>query len=182
MGGERQGPRRAERHQQRHDDLRLADGEAPERRQREHAENDPCSPVRAQAHDRQCEADDEERLPDPGSNFERQERQRPEDDRQQRRIAIELVVVGRRRLVVQRQSSVEPCAGVVIGVDIGERVRRQVKDERLDAERQPEDGRAGEDATDVRGVERGQPAGGCHGDHPSGQIRRLREPIRDAVV
>ena len=160
MRGQRDGPRCPEGHEEGHDDLRLADRETPQDRQGEHPEDDPRPAVQAEPDDREREADHEERLPDGGRDLERQQRERPEDDREQRRVAVELVVVRRRRLVVERQPRVEARAGVVVGVDVGERIRRQVKDERLDAQRQPEDGRAGEDAADVRGVERGKPAGG----------------------
>ncbi len=176
MRGEGDGPWRPEGHEQRDDDLRLADRETPQDRQGEHPEDDQCSAVQTQPDDREGEADHEERLPDGGRDLERQQRERAEHDRQQRRIAIELVVVGRRRLVVQRQARVEARTRVVVGVDVGEGVRRQVEDERLDAQRQPEDGRAGEDAADVRSVERGKPAGRGHGDHPSDRTGGSRPP------
>ena len=70
--------------------------------------------------------------------LERQHRQRPEGDREERRVAVEVGLVGARRLVVERLAGVEPGAGVVVGVDVGERIGRQVEDDGLDSEQQPD--------------------------------------------
>ena len=96
---------------------------------------------------------------------ERQQRERPEEDREQRRVAVEVVDRSVRRLVVERQAGVEPGARVVVGVDVGERIGRQVEDQHLDPEQQPE---AGED--------HGQHARGRVGARSGQGVGRRRRP------
>ena len=107
---------------------------------------------------------DDDRLPDDRGHVVRQQRQRPEGDGQERRVAIEGRVVDPGRLDVERQAGVEPGTRVVVRPDVGERVRRQMQDRRLDAEDDPEHrGQAQDDPDGRAGVDRHVRRGGVHG-------------------
>ncbi len=82
-------------------------------------------------------------LPDRRGGGEREERQRPKQDREQRRVEVRGVLVDVLARRVERLARVQPRGGVVVRADIGQRVRGQVAQEDRDpAERS--DGREGE--------------------------------------
>ncbi len=133
-------PRRPERHEERHRDLGLANREAPEDRHRQHPEQQPTPEAGPQTDEQEDQRDDDDRLPDQCCGLEREQGERPEGDGEQRRIAIELRVVRRGRLVVQRRARVEARPGVVVGVDVGERVVAEMEQECVDPDQDAEDG------------------------------------------
>ena len=61
------------------------------------------------------------------------------------RVPVERRVICACRLAIQGQVGVEAGAGIVVGVHIGKRIAGQVANERGDADRQANDGGAGED-------------------------------------
>ncbi len=80
----------------------------------------------------------------PAASRERQQGQRPEEDREQRRIEVGRVVVDVLTGRVERQAVVQPCGGVVVGPGVGQRIRREMVEEEGDPT-QSSDDREGED-------------------------------------
>ena len=101
------GPRRPERQEGRDQRLGLADGQRPEQRHREHAGASSDDPARPQPDEREDRRDDQDRLPDEGGGLERQQGERSEQDREERRVAVERGVVRGGGLLVERQARVE---------------------------------------------------------------------------
>ena len=91
--------------------------------------------------------------------------ERPEGDREQRRVAIERGFVGPDGLVVERQAGVEPRAGVVVRTDVRERVHRQVEDRVVDPDERPDD--RGTDQGRADPAARGVAEGPGHAGHPT---------------
>ena len=105
---------------------------------------------------------DEDRLPDERRRLEREQREWPEGDGEQWRVAVERGFVGPDGLVVERQAGVETRAGVVVRTDVRERIHRQVEDRVVDPDERPEDRGTDQDRADpaARGSlrDRGMPA------------------------
>jgi hypothetical protein len=132
--GERDRPRGADRGEQRQRDLRLANRDAPPDRDPKDADRQPRLPAPgADPPDRHCEARDHHGFPDRGRSRVWQQGERTEEDREQRRVEVSRgaidVLVGR----IERLPGVQARGGIVISVNVGQRVGRHVEPEHVDA-------------------------------------------------
>src|SRR5439155_19454318 len=97
--------------------------------------------------------------PDERGRGERQQRQRPEGDREQRGVAVERRIVGADGLEIERLPRIEASPGVVVSVDVDQGIGRQVEDPGLDPEDCTDDRGSDQDAADMRRLEGGADAG-----------------------
>ena len=148
------GPGSPDGQQERDGDLGLAHGEAPGEWRGQPAEDDPRPPVPpVEPDDGADEEDDQERLPDQRRGLEWQQGQWPEQDRQERRVPVEVRVVRRRGLLVERQAGVESRPGVVVGVDVGQGIDLEVDPQRVEADHEAQDRRPDDDIPDAASLE-----------------------------
>ncbi len=131
---------RADCREERQHDLRLADHEAPRDRERQDAERKPRvaapKPIHQTVSD---EAREHHHLPDRSGGSEREQGKRPEQDRKERRVWIPEgggnALVGR----IEGQPGVQAPGRPVVGLDVVERIGRDVEPEHVDAGEGPDD-------------------------------------------
>ena len=176
--GERDRPWGADRREHRQRDLGLTDRDAPGNREREDPECQPrLAAPKSDPPDRHDEARDHQDLPDRRGGLEGGAGRGAEQDREERRVGVSEgsrhALVGR----IERQSGVQARARPVVGLDVVERVDREVKPEGLDAGSQPDD----------RGDGPGDPGAllasfRCRGRHGAGLRPTGATPLRSRMV